>query len=213
MANPSPGGGASEGIAFSVSDFTMNVPSAEMSVTAGRSAGYSLELTPRYGSFDAAVTFSCTGLPHGCTASFSPATLTPGATTATVTLTLATTAPGSSAGTTAFGPTHPVPPSSGLLLLAAVVAAPWSSSVKWRSARPGRRRAAAAALILLTFWLAGCGAGGNVDTPDQGTPPGTYQVGIEATSGSLTVQGLGHAHRQVTTRRPGPMNRVGKDRR
>ncbi len=187
VANPAPGGGASEGLAFSVSDFTMNVPLAEMSVSAGRSAAYSLELTPRYGSFDAAVTFSCTGLPHACTASFSPPTLTPGPTPGTVTLTLATTAPGSSAGTKAFGPTQPVPPSSGLLLLAAVVAAlalVRHMEVRW----PGRRRAAAAALVLLTFWLAGCGAGGNVDTPDQGTPPGTYQVGIQATSGGLTVR-------------------------
>ncbi|MGB8959515.1 MAG: C1 family peptidase [Candidatus Aminicenantales bacterium] len=187
VANPAPGGGVSEGIAFSVSDFTMNAPSAEMSITAGLSASYSLELTPQYGSFDAEVTFSCTGLPRGCTASFSPATLTPGATTASVRLTLATTAPGSSAGKTSFGSTHPVPPSSGLLLLAAVVAA-LALVRQMEVRRPGRRRAAAAALVLLTFWLAGCGAGGNVDKPDSGTPPGTYQVGIQATSGSLTVR-------------------------
>ncbi len=187
VANPAPGGGVAEPVVFAVSDFTMNVPSAETSVTAGSSASYSLELTPRYGSFDSAVTFSCTGLPHGGTASFSPATVTPGAATATVTLTLATKAPGSSAKTAAFGPTRPVPPSSGLLLLAAAVAL-LALIGRTEVRRPVRRRAATAALVLLTFWLAGCGAGGKVDTPDAGTPPGTYQVGIQATSGSLTVR-------------------------
>jgi C1A family cysteine protease len=188
VGNPSPGGGTSESILFSVSDFTMNVPSAEMSVAAGRSASCSLEVTPRYGSFDSAVTFSCTGLPRGGTASFSPSTVTPGAATATVTLTLATKAPGGSAGTKAFGPIHPVPPSSGLLLLAAVVAI-LALVGQAKARRPVHRRAAAAALVLLTFWLAGCGAGGKVDSPDPGTPPGTYQVGVQATSGSLTVRG------------------------
>ncbi|MGZ5488794.1 MAG: hypothetical protein ACXWF4_09705, partial [Candidatus Aminicenantales bacterium] len=186
--NPSPGGGDTESIVFSLSDFTMNVPPSEVTVAAGHSATYSLEVSPRYGSFDSAVAFKCTGLPKGCTASFSPANVTPGASPATVTLTLATKAPQSSAGTTAFGPINPVPPAAGLLLLAAIVAAVAlvrRTAVGW----PGRRRAAAAAaLVLMTVWLAGCGAGGNVNTPDPGTPAGTYQVGIQATSGSLTVQ-------------------------
>ncbi|MGZ5424744.1 MAG: C1 family peptidase [Candidatus Aminicenantales bacterium] len=186
--NPFPGGGDTESIVFSLSDFTMNVPPSEVTVAAGHSATYSLEVSPRYGSFDSAVAFKCTGLPKGCTASFSPANVTPGASPVTVTLTLATKAPQSSAGTTAFGPINPVPPAAGLLLLAAIVTAVAlvrRTAVGW----PGRRRAAAAAaLVLMTVWLAGCGAGGNVNTPDPGTPAGTYQVGIQATSGSLTVQ-------------------------
>jgi C1A family cysteine protease len=188
VSNPSPGGGSTAGIAFSVSDFTVSVSPTEASVAAGRSASFSLDVTPGHGSFDSAVTFTCTGLPGKCTASFSPANVTPGGTTAKVTLTLITKAPQSSAGATAFGPTRPVPPAAGLLLLAAIVAAlafVRQKAVRW----PGRRRAAAAAaLILLTFWVAGCGAGGKVDTPDPGTPAGTYHVGIQATSGSLTVQ-------------------------
>lgn len=186
VKNPSPAGGTSESIVVPVSDFGMAATPAEVTATAGQSAIYSVEVTPQHGSFDAAVTFSCTGLPGRCTATFSPASVTPGATAATVALTLATKAPQRAAGARAFGPTRPVPPEAGLLLLAGAFSA-LAFVLRKTILRPGRRIATAAALALLTLWLAGCGAGGKVDNPDQGTPPGTYHVGVQATSGSLTV--------------------------
>jgi hypothetical protein len=186
VTNPSPAGGVSESIVVPVSDFGMTATPAEVTTKAGQSASYSVEVTPQHGSFDAAVTFICSGLPSRCTATFSPANVTPGATAATVALTLATKAPQRAAGATAFGPTRPVPPEAGLLLLAGIFSV-LALVLRKTVLRPGRRIATAAALALLTLWLAGCGAGGKVDNPDQGTPPGTYHVGVQATSGSLTV--------------------------
>ena len=186
-SNPSPGGGASTVLVFSVSDFTTSVSPAEGSVAAGATAAYSLHVTPRYGSFDSAVSFSCTGLPHGCTASFSPATVTPGASAATTTLTLSTKARQGSTGATTVRPTPPIPPALALVLFMVVIAG-WAAFAGAASRRPSRGLAAAA-LILLTIWLAGCGAGGNGGSQDSGTPAGTYEIGVQAISGSLTVHG------------------------
>jgi hypothetical protein len=88
VLNPAPSGGASSAIVFPVSAYTLSSTPTSVTVTAGQSATYTVNLTPQYGSFDSAVTFSCTGLPNKCAATFSPASLTPGASAASTTLTL-----------------------------------------------------------------------------------------------------------------------------
>jgi len=151
--------------------------------TAGQSATTTVSVTPDHGSFDTAVSFSCTGLPRGCTASFSPQTVTPGAGAATTTLTLKTTARGSTMAGLAAGPAGLVPPALGLALLLAALGAARSGRRAAAFAR-AHRRLAAAALVLLLIWATGCSAGGG-GSQDQGTPAGTYYLSVHAVSGTL----------------------------
>ncbi len=184
--NPAPAGGLSQVIAFPVADFTMTAADPDLSVDAGGSATSVIELAPRHGPFTAAVALSCLGMPRGCTASFAPASVTPGASPAATTLTLRTTARTAAFGAAAAGRAGLVPPALGLgLLLAALVA--WALSRRTLSSAPARRRMAAAALVLFAIGLAGCGAGGPNEAQNQGTPAGTYTIQVQGTSGGLTV--------------------------
>jgi len=184
--NPAPGGGLSQVIAFPVADFTLAAASPDLSVDAGGSASSAVEVAPRYGSFTAAVAFSCLGMPRGCTATFAPATVTPGASPATTTLTLRTTARTSALGLAAVGPAGLIPPAVGLVLLLAAFGA-WALARRTPVRAPACRRLAAAALVLLAIGLAGCGAGGTNEPQDQGTPAGTYTIQVRGISGGLTV--------------------------
>ena len=187
VTNPIPAGGASVDLAFAVSDFTMSDPPSDLSVAAGQSATCALQVTPRYGSFDSAVSFSCTGLPRGCTASFSPSSVTPGASAATTTLTLKTKGPQTSGSAATLGPAGLLPPALGGLLLAALLLAlAYTSELACRT--KAGRRLASAALILLIVCLAGCSAGGGGNSQDTVTPAGTYQITAHAISGNLAVQ-------------------------
>ncbi len=184
VANPAPGGGNSGALSFVVSDYAMTVSPQGLSANAGQSATTTVQVTPEHGSFDAAVSFSCTNLPRGCTASFSPQTVTPGAGVVTTTLTLKTTARGGAVAGLAAGSSGLIPPALGLvLLLAAFLAAGLGrkAAVLGRA----RRRLATVALILLLVWIAGCSAGGGGGSQDQGTPAGTYYLSVHALSGTL----------------------------
>ena len=186
-ANPAPGGGISSAVVFPVSSFTMGSSPASATVNAGQSAAYAIQLTPQFGSFDSSVSFSCTGLPRGCTASISPASMIPGAAVAATALTLATKSSQGSASSAMAASAGFVPPASGLLF---IVLAPflWARFRKSISGRPFRCRLAAGALVFLIGLLAGCSAGGDGgNPPTSGTPPGTYQITVRGESGSLTV--------------------------
>ena len=67
VANPAPGGGSSEAVDFSVVTFSVDATPASATVTAGSSAVYTILVIPQFGSFDSAVSLSCTGFPRGCT--------------------------------------------------------------------------------------------------------------------------------------------------
>jgi len=72
-----------------VSDFLVAPPTAQIMLARGSSTSFNVVLSPKFGSFDAAVTLSCGGMPSGVTCSFTNGTVTPGAqgVTAMVTLT------------------------------------------------------------------------------------------------------------------------------
>ncbi|HOW84507.1 MAG TPA: SBBP repeat-containing protein [Candidatus Aminicenantes bacterium] len=177
--------GDSNALVFPVSNFTMVPSPSTMAVTAGQSATCAIQLTPQFGSFDSPVTFDCTGLPDKCTASFSPATVTPGAAGAATNLTLKTTAPSTSAAGTAFGSSGPAPlaPAWLLILLLAMLGASAVRAV--HGGRPARWLAAAAAVLVLAVLIAACST--SLDRTIPGTPKGTYTVTIKARSGNLTV--------------------------
>jgi hypothetical protein len=187
VVNPAPGGGISSAVVFPVSTLTMTSSPASATINAGQSAAYSIQLTPQFGSFDSSVSFSCTGLPRGCTASFSPASIIPGAAVATTTLTVTTKSSQSTALGATAGPTGSVPPAAGLLYFFIALLL-WSCFRRSVSGRPFRRRLAAGALACLIGVLAGCGAGGDGNNPPaNGTPSGTYQIMVQGNSGSLAV--------------------------
>jgi hypothetical protein len=183
VANPAPGGGNSGGLTFSVSDYDLTASPQALQVAAGQSATTTVQVAPDHGSFDGTVTFSCTGMPRGCTATFSPQTATPGAAAATSTLTLKTTARSGAATALAAGTSGLLPPAFGLALLLAAL-----GSARFGRALAGlaqaRRRLAVIALILIVVWIAGCSATGG-GSESQGTPAGTYYLTVHATSGTL----------------------------
>jgi hypothetical protein len=186
--NPAPAGGASAGQAVHISSFTIGSSPASITVAAGQTATYTITATPQNGPFDAAVAFSCQGLPSKCTAAFAPASLTPGTSAVTTTLTLTTVASAKS-GAAAASLTGFVPPLAGLAVLGVILLLTGAGRrpASWPSSR---RRLAAYALILLAAVLVGrCSSGGgnNNPPPYTGTPKGTHQISVQATSGDMTV--------------------------
>jgi len=183
VMNPAPGGGTSSALAFAATDFAVSVAPTSASVAAGQSASYTLTLAPQFGPFSSAITFNCTNLPPLSQCSVSPASVTPGASSAIATLTVSTTAP---------SVVFRLPSVSGdpTPLLAAWLAALALVMIIAVNQRGEKRRYAtgslAAALLLLVF-LVSCGGGGAPPPPPRpGTPPGTYTVTVTGTAGSLT---------------------------
>jgi hypothetical protein len=72
--------------------FAITSSTTAQTVQPGGSAQYSITVTPQNGAYSNPVTFSATGLPTGATATFSPASLTPGSSAATAQLTIQTAA-------------------------------------------------------------------------------------------------------------------------
>jgi hypothetical protein len=188
VSNPAPGGGSSSAIVFPVSDYTLTISPMSATVTAGQSATYAIQLTPRFSSFDAPISLSCTGAPTGCTASFSSTRLTPGANPATTTLTLTTKAAQRSGFGVSVGSIDLIPPASaGLLLLLAFWL--WSRSRQSVPRRSFYRRLAAGMLACSIVLLVGCSGkkDSNTSTGGSGTPKGTFYLLVKAESGSMSV--------------------------
>jgi len=187
-SNPIPGGGMSGAVIFPVTGFTLEPSPASATIAPGGSATYTIQVTPRFGSFDSAVSLTATALPGGCTASFSQSSVTPGASPAATTLTLRTTSRAAAATGATFGSAGPIPTAAALLFLV-------SARLLWaRFRRPvptrlsWRRLTAAAVLICVAILIGGCSAGGGGgDKPSPATPAGTYQIQVRAASGSLSV--------------------------
>ena len=182
VLNPDPGGGFSAVLVFPVSYFTVVPPSSPLTVSAGQSAVYEINVLSKLAPFDSPVTLECRGLlPRGVTASFSQASVTPGTFGALSRLILATTArQGSGAGMTSASP------GQGSLLLSAAMILALSSAIPPLSRRPVRRWLAAGAAICLIVLISNCSAGGGGGSTDTGTPAGTYQIEVRGTSGALS---------------------------
>jgi hypothetical protein len=173
------------GTAVVVPTYTVASPTPAQTVQPGGAATYTINVTPVNGSFTSLVTLSASGLPTGATATFAPASVTPGSAGATSQLTIQTAA-AASAEPAKASPWPLAAPALGLIGLFFV---------------PGkrRRRWITLGVLLITSLgaitaLSGCGGGfglGNV-TP----PPSSYTITVTGTSGSsvqtttvqLTVQ-------------------------
>jgi hypothetical protein len=187
VQNPPPGGGESGTIVFPVSGFTVASSAASATVTAGQSASYTIRVTPQSGPFDSPVTLSCPTLARGVTASFSPASVTPGVAEATSQLTLTTTARQSSGAGSTFAASGAGPFGTGLLLLAASALLVLAAARLGLPRRLVRRSAAAVAALGLIALIAACSSDGGGGPTNTGTPAGSYQVGVRGASGGMII--------------------------
>ncbi|MCK7490715.1 MAG: hypothetical protein MZW92_02220 [Comamonadaceae bacterium] len=104
-----------------MTDFTVEATPETRTISAGSSGTFTVQLAPRNGSFDAAVSLRATGLPRGCTASFSPSSVTPGSGAATSTLTVVDDGPQELGAGTLAGRGGLLPPGATLLLALAAL--------------------------------------------------------------------------------------------
>jgi hypothetical protein len=178
------GGPQTVSLTGSGSDFGLASSPGSDSVKAGSPATYNLTITPLGGSFARAVKLACSGLPAEASCTFTPATVTPGGSTATSTLSITTTASTADA--------LPIRRSrhasvyaiwiqlQGVGFLGMVLAGRKRSSKKMR---------ALALLVLLIAGLilmTGCAGGTGIAPVNQGgTASGSYTITVTGTSGSL----------------------------
>jgi len=172
--------------AFS-SIFSLSVSPESATVTAGQSASYTITVTPEGGPFDSTVSFTCSGLPEKCTASFSPESLTPGANAVTTTLTVVTqanSAVGALFGSSSLSWTGPG------MLIGIMALFLWFKLRQPALLKPSRRWLTAGILTCLLVLMVACstkdsGNGGN--PPATGTPAGTYDLSVQGESGDMTA--------------------------
>jgi photosystem II stability/assembly factor-like uncharacterized protein len=163
-------------------DFTLTAPTSAATVTAGQTATFTISATPAAGGFPNSISFSASGLPSASSATFNPTSVTPGATAATTTLSIATTSRGALPPITQRAPRIPMQFALWSLTFAAVL---FGFIFFGRNNRQRRFAPAmfATAALLLAIGITGCG--NNPTPPPTGTPAGTSTITVTATSGSL----------------------------
>jgi hypothetical protein len=165
-------------------DFVLTAPTPSATITAGQTATLTISATPATGGFPNSISFSASGLPSASTATFTPPSVTPGATAATTTLSISTTARGA------------LPPSVKRAPRTTPQLALWSFAQAtillglFFFGRTNRHRRFApttfvTVALLLAIIIAGCGGGTTTPPPPSGTPAGTSTITVTATSGSL----------------------------
>ncbi len=173
---------------FPVTNFVFAVSPASANVTAGQSASFTVTVSPKSGAFDDTVSLSCSNLPSLSSCSFSPGSLTPGASDATSSLTVSTTAP------SAFL----VPPLDlrdddplyALWLGMPGVVLAGLALVAFAPKKNGRFWMLVCVLISLLAIQVACGGGSGggpsvAPPPMPGTPAGSFDIIITGTSGPL----------------------------
>jgi N-acetylneuraminic acid mutarotase len=153
------------GTAVPTPTFAISALAGSGTVSATTPATYTLTVTPQNGSFTSLISLTATGVPAGYTATFTPASLTPGSTAASATLTIAKSA-------------------SAMLRTLLPITAPMLGCLAFFWV-PGKRRRRSLALLLFlaaslgTLIVAGCG-GGFV------SPRSAYTITVTASGGGVT---------------------------
>jgi trimeric autotransporter adhesin len=182
-ASGSPQTAALSGAGVAAPDFTVSASPQTQTVSGGSVATYSITVGSLNGDFSNPVTLTATGVPTGATATFTPASVTPGGESASSVMTIQTT--------------------SALAMMHRPSRWPWMSAVTmafcipllwWR--RRNRQWLLSTGLLLIVLsagaaMLSGCGGGYYAQPPSQ-----TYTITVVGTSGStqhsttvtLTVQ-------------------------
>jgi hypothetical protein len=169
-----------DALAFtSVSDFDVSASPASQTVARGQAATYTASVNPIFSTFNNPVSLACGSLPTGVSYSFSPGTVTPGASPANSTLTVDTSGL-ATLGAPPFGRPEQVPLYAlwlGLPGLAVVGVALFGQAAK---------RGQLVFYLSFTLLLAGltllAACGGKKAPPP---PPITFTIPITGTSGSL----------------------------
>jgi Abnormal spindle-like microcephaly-assoc'd, ASPM-SPD-2-Hydin/Beta-propeller repeat len=173
-----------ETLTGSGSDFSLTSSPNSDAIKAGSAANYTLTVSPLGGSFSSAVKLTCSGLPAQTSCSLSPTTVTPGASTASTTLSIATTA------STAQAP--PLRQSRGTLIYAV-----WFQLhafgllgimliVSKAATRKQQTFNLTALLTMALILMTACAGGTGIAPPPQtGTAPGTYAITVTGTSANL----------------------------
>jgi rhamnogalacturonyl hydrolase YesR len=205
ISNPAPSG-VSAAVTFVIDDFALSTPNSSVSLAARKSATISITIAPSdpHG-FSSAVNLSVSGLPTGVSASFNPASVTPGTNAATAALTLVT----SASATSLPGPFSPhtrdaLPspkwwPAALLLLLAVVLRlsrrlataaarqSPFATRIAVSAPRAFPVTLALAAAVLGCVALSGCGGGSPAPTASSPAAPAKVsQLVVTGTSGTDT---------------------------
>jgi CSLREA domain-containing protein len=177
-----------------VNDFEVAVSPGSNTVNAGTSAGYTVTVSPLANAVDDAVALTCSGLPNLSACAFAPASVTPGDTETTSTLTVSTTAPSVSLAPTLHNRDN-APLYAGRLgwLWFGTVGVVLGLSFVTRGAPRRKRLASPLILVLVVSALVlytACGGEeptgpGNGGTPIPGTPTGSHTFTITASAGAL----------------------------
>ena len=166
-------------------DFSMPASGGTATIAAGATATYHLSINPVGGSFSSAINLACAGLPAFSTCTLNPTSVTPGASAASVTVSVKTT------GTTAQLST-PIAPGGIVLAWLALMPAFGLCGLCLAGTRRERKRVSLLLLLIvllgLTMLLPACGTSTGGTPPVQkgnSTPSGTYTVLVIGTSGSV----------------------------
>jgi hypothetical protein len=192
VKNPSPGGGTTSALPFIVGDYILTASTSSKTVNPGVPAVFSLTVAPTNGTYPNPITLAATVPAADATASFAPsATVTPGTTSQTVTLTITTTPPG--AASAAYFPRGD---RTALFLICLLgMAFALAGLALPTSVRRVQRFAPRLVWTLLLVAVAGLVAcSGSVagtssstqPTPAPGTPAGTYTITVTGTSGTVS---------------------------
>jgi hypothetical protein len=166
-------GQGSSTVAFGASPSTVTIQ-------AGHSGSFTVTAKPQTGSFNSSISLSCSGLPTGLSCTFSPAAITPGAGSATSTLTIAA-APVT--GSNLPRRNNSIPIYAGWLLPFGIAGFTFASKARQRIAQ------VVAVLAVIGVGLATTSCGGSSAPAQRAAIPATssYSVTIQGNSSSAQM--------------------------
>jgi len=191
VVNPAPGGGTSNSVNLTVTDFSLTNNSGTQTVTAGQPANYTINTAALGGAFPGTVTLSVSGLPEGTTGSFNPPMVSPGSSNINSTLTVTTTVRSQSGNIFPRSPNSWPAPRAPLLIFAAGALLYATLLLLLQRGVVSTRFATAACAVVMLFGVAGIASGCNGGFPvpsavtPQGTPAGNYTLTVTGTSGAV----------------------------